>query len=310
MSAQRSEAMARRVTVLMGGASAEREVSLRSGAAAAQALTEAGFTVATVDAGRDPAALVRDLLATSPDVVFNALHGRFGEDGCVQGLLNLLGIPYTHSGLLASAAAMDKAFARQIFAQAGIPVAKGEVVTKGGQTSIPRPHVVKPLNEGSSVGVYILKDGDPRDPLKDWPFDAEIVLVEEFIPGRELTAAVMGDRALGALEITSDRGFYDYEAKYAPGGSRHLMPAPLPQADYDEACRLALLAHQVLGCRGVSRTDLRYDETGAKPRLVVLEVNTQPGMTATSLVPEIAAHGGITFPELVRWMVENARCDA
>jgi D-alanine-D-alanine ligase len=301
--------MTRRVTVLMGGASAEREVSLRSGAAAAQALAEAGFTVATVDVGRDPAALVRDVLATGPDVVFNALHGRFGEDGCVQGLLNLLGIPYTHSGLLASAAAMDKAFARSLFAQAGIPVALGEVVGKGQPTTIPRPHVVKPLNEGSSVGVYILKDGDSRDPLRDWPFDAEVVLVEEFVPGRELTVAVMGDCALGALEITSDRGFYDYEAKYAPGGSRHLMPAPLPQADYDEACRLALQAHRVLGCRGVSRTDLRYDETGAVPRLVVLEVNTQPGMTATSLVPEIAAHAGISFPELVRWMVENASCD-
>ncbi|MGE5546131.1 MAG: D-alanine--D-alanine ligase [Solirubrobacterales bacterium] len=304
--------MTKRVTVLMGGASAEREVSLRSGAAAAQALTEAGFAVATVDAGRDPAKLVADVLATRPDVVFNALHGRFGEDGCVQGLLNLLGIPYTHSGLLASAAAMDKGFARKIFESSGIPVARGEVVRRGGQTGIPRPHVVKPLNEGSSVGVYILQPGDARDPLKDWPFDGPEVLVEEFVPGREITAAVLGDRALGALEITSDRGFYDYEAKYAPGGSRHIMPAPLPKADYDEACRLALEAHRVLGCRGVSRTDLRYDDTraGQPPRLVVLEVNTQPGMTATSLVPEIAAHAGISFPELVRWMVENAACDA
>jgi len=300
----------KRVTVLMGGASAEREVSLNSGKAASKALAEAGFTVTPLEVGRDPADLVRDIVASSPDVVFNALHGRFGEDGCVQGVLNLLGIPYTHSGLLASAAAMDKAFARHLFAQAGIPVAKGEVVRKGDGTSIPRPHVVKPLNEGSSFGVYILKDGDPRDPLKDWPFEADVVLVEEFIPGRELTAAVMGDRALGVLEITSDRGFYDYEAKYAPGGSRHIMPAPLPKDDYDEACRLALRAHQVLGCRGVSRTDLRYDDTGAKPRLVVLEVNNQPGMTATSLVPEIAAYTGISFPELVRWMVENAACDA
>lgn len=304
--------MSRRVTVLMGGASTEREVSLNSGKSAGKALVEAGFAVTLLDVGRDPADLVRELLASSPDVVFNALHGRFGEDGCVQGVLNLLGIPYTHSGLLASAAAMDKAFARRLFEQAGIPVARGEVVRKGGTTSIPRPHVVKPLNEGSSVGVYILHDGDARDPLADWPFDSDEVLVEEFVPGRELTAAVMGDRALGVLEITSDRGWYDYEAKYAPGGSRHIFPAPIPEADYAEAAQLALAAHRVLGCRGVSRADLRYDDTrpGEKPRLVVLEVNTQPGMTATSLVPDIAGQLGISYPELVRWMVENAACDA
>jgi D-alanine-D-alanine ligase len=302
---------AKRVTVLMGGASAERDVSLRSGHAAAKALESAGFAVTLVDAGRDPAELVRALVETKPDVVFNALHGRFGEDGCVQGVLNLLGIAYTHSGLLASAAAMDKAFARQIFEAAGIPVAKGAVVRKGDTSPLARPHVVKPLNEGSSFGVYILQEGDNRDPLADWPFESDDVLVEEFIPGREITVAVMGDRALGALEITSDRGFYDYEAKYAPGGSRHIMPAPLPEADYAEACRLAVAAHKALGCRGVSRADLRYDDTKpGVPRLVMLEVNTQPGMTATSLVPEIAAHAGISFPELVRWMVENARCDA
>ncbi len=301
---------AKRVTVLMGGASAERDVSLRSGRAAAQALEQAGYDVIQVDVGRDPGELVRALVETSPEVVFNALHGRFGEDGCVQGVLNLLGVPYTHSGLLASAAAMDKAFARQIFESAGIPVAKGGVVRRGEASPLPRPHVVKPLNEGSSVGVYILQQGDNRDPLTDWPFESDEVLVEEFIPGREITVAVMGDRALGALEITSDRGFYDYEAKYAPGGSRHIMPAPLPAADYAEACRLAVAAHKALGCRGVSRADLRYDDTGATPRLIMLEVNTQPGMTATSLVPEIAAHAGIGFPELVRWMVEEARCDA
>lgn len=303
--------MSRRVTVLMGGASAEREVSLNSGKASGKALAEAGYAVTLLDVGRDPGDMVREVLASRPDVVFNALHGRFGEDGCVQGVLNLLGIPYTHSGLLASAAAMDKSFARHLFAQAGIPVARGEVVRRGGSTSIPLPHVVKPLNEGSSVGVYILKPGDNRDPLRDWPFDGDQVLVESFIPGRELTAAVMGDRTLGVLEITSERGFYDYEAKYAPGGSRHIMPAPIPPAAYDEAAALALRAHQVLGCRGVSRTDLRYDDTvpGAET-LYVLEVNTQPGMTATSLVPDIAAAVGIPFPELVRWMVENAACDA
>lgn len=306
--------MSKRVTVLMGGASAEREVSLRSGAAAAAALTEAGFAVAQVDVGRDPGTMVADIVATKPEAVFNALHGRFGEDGCVQGVLNLLGIPYTHSGLLASAAAMDKGFARGMFQSAGIPVPEGRVIRKGEVTGDPmrRPYVVKPLNEGSSVGVYIVKPGDNRDPVKDWPFEGNEVLVEQFIPGRELTVAIMGDRALGCLEITSDRGFYDYEAKYAPGGSRHIMPAPLSKDYYDEACRLGLLAHQVLGCRGVSRTDLRYDDTrpGCAPKLYVLEVNTQPGMTATSLVPEIAAHAGISFPELVRWMVENAACDA
>ncbi|RAU22914.1 D-alanine--D-alanine ligase [Paramagnetospirillum kuznetsovii] len=302
----------KRVTVLMGGASAEREVSLRSGRAAGSALEKAGYAVTLVDAGRDPHELVRAVEETQPDVVFNALHGRFGEDGCVQGVLNLMGVPYTHSGLLASAAAMDKAFARRLFETAGIPVAKGCVVRKGEASPLPRPHVVKPLNEGSSVGVYILMEGDSRDPLKDWPFESDEVLVEEFIPGRELTAAVMGDKALGVLEITSDRGFYDYEAKYAPGGSRHIMPAPLPASDYAEACRLAVESHRVLGCRGVSRTDLRYDDTrpGQPPRLIVLEVNTQPGMTATSLVPEMAAHTGIDFPALVRWMVEEARCDA
>ncbi|MDA8230507.1 MAG: D-alanine--D-alanine ligase [Magnetospirillum sp.] len=305
--------MSKRVTVLMGGASAEREVSLNSGRAAAQALEEAGFRVVLLDVGRDPAVLAGQIAETAPDVVFNALHGRFGEDGCVQGLLNLMGIPYTHSGLLASAAAMDKAFARRMFASAGIPVAEGRVVRRQEVAGdpLPRPYVVKPINEGSSVGVHIVRDGANSSPLDAWPFEADEVLVESFIPGREITVAVLGDRALGALEITSDRGFYDYEAKYAPGGSRHLMPAPLAKADYDEACRLALAAHRVLGCRGVTRTDLRYDDTrpGAGARLYVLEVNTQPGMTATSLVPEIAAHAGIPFPDLVRWMVENATCD-
>ncbi len=305
--------MSKRVTVLIGGASAEREVSLNSGAAAADALGQAGYTVTRLDIGRDPARIAADIAASRPDVVFNALHGRFGEDGCLQGLLNLMGIPYTHSGLLASAAAMDKAFARSLFAAAGIPVAEGRVVRRGEATGdpLPRPYVVKPLNEGSSVGVHIVREGTAGSPLDAWPFEAGEVLVEAFIPGREITVAVMGGRALGALEITSDRGFYDYDAKYAPGGSRHIMPAPLPEADYAEACRLAEAAHRVLGCRGVSRTDLRYDDTrpGEAPRLVVLEVNTQPGMTATSLVPEIAAHAGITFPDLVRWMVEEAACD-
>ncbi len=305
--------MSRRVTVLMGGMSTERDVSLRSGAAVMAALAEAGFEATGLDVTADVGALAHTLLRQRPDVVFNALHGRFGEDGCIQGFLNLLGVPYTHSGLLASAAAMDKGFARQLFAQAGLPVAEGMVVSRGQCDSdpMPRPYVVKPVNEGSSVGVHIVKPGDNTQPLIDWPFEGASVLVERFVPGREITAAVMGDRCLGALEITSDRGFYDYEAKYAPGGSRHVMPAPLPPQDYAEACRLALAAHQVLGCRGVSRTDLRYDDTqpGQPGRFYVLEVNTQPGMTATSLVPDIAQAVGISFPDLVRWMVENAACD-
>jgi D-alanine-D-alanine ligase len=306
--------MSARVTVLMGGASAEREVSLRSGAAAAKALEQAGYVVTALDVGKDPADIATRIRQSKPDVVFNALHGRWGEDGCVQGILDMLGIPYTHSGMLASAAAMDKSFARHLFTQAGIPVAHGTVILKGQFKGdpLPRPYVVKPLNEGSSFGVYIIREGDNGpNPLETWPFDGDVVLVESFIPGREITVAVMGDRALGALEITSERGFYDYEAKYAPGGSKHIYPAPLPPADYEEACRLSLEAHRILGCRGVSRTDLRYDDTqpGKAPTFVVLEVNTQPGMTATSLVPEIAAHQGISFPELVRWMVENAKCD-
>jgi D-alanine-D-alanine ligase len=305
--------MIKRVTVLMGGASAEREVSLRSGAAAAQALEQAGYQVTTLDVGKDPADIATRIAQSKPDVVFNALHGRFGEDGCVQGILDLMEIPYTHSGVLASAAAMDKSFARQLFAQAGLPVAPGLVIGKNQVKGdpLPRPYVVKPLNEGSSVGVYMVQPTDRGPtPLETWPFDGDKVLVESFIPGREITVAVMGDRALGVLEITSERGFYDYQAKYAPGGSKHLFPAPLPPGDYERACQLGLQAHQVLGCRGVSRTDLRYDDTlpGQPPVMVVLEVNTQPGMTATSLVPEIAGHQGISFPELVRWMVENARC--
>ena len=307
--------MSKRVVVLMGGFSAEREVSLNSGAAVAAALEKAGYAVATIDVRRDLRTLVAGLEATRPWVVFNALHGRFGEDGSVQGLLDILRIPYTHSGLLASAMAMDKAMARRIFTQAGIPVAEGRVVDRAELLAgdpMPRPYVLKPLNEGSSVGVHIVRDGDDNPVTGgDWTFGDKL-LVEEFVPGREITVAVMGDRPLGATEITSDRGFYDYAAKYLPGGSRHLVPAPLPPEAYEQALALALKAHQALGCRGVSRADLRYDDSRPEGigRFAMLEVNTQPGMTATSLVPELAAHAGIGFPELVTWMVENAKCDA
>ncbi len=307
--------MSKRVVVLMGGFSAEREVSLNSGTAVAAALEAAGYAVATIDVRRDLRTLIAGLEATKPWVVFNALHGRFGEDGSIQGILDIMKIPYTHSGVLASSMAMDKPTARKMFASVGIPVAEGRVVHKSEVLAgdvLPRPYVLKPLNEGSSVGVHIVSEGGNAAPLgaEDWPF-GEFVLAERFIPGREITVAVMGDRALGATEITSDRGFYDYTAKYTPGGSRHLVPAPLPPAVYEEALALGLKAHQSLGCRGLTRTDLRYDDTqpGQPGRLVALEINTQPGMTATSLVPELAAHAGIGFPELVTWMVENAQCD-
>ncbi len=306
--------MSKRVTVLMGGFSAEREVSLRSGAAVVAALGQAGYAASAIDVERDVARLVGAISASRPDIVFNALHGRFGEDGRVQGMLDIMGIPYTHSGMLASALAMDKPAAKRLFADAGIPVPEGRVVGRAEAAAgdvLPRPYVLKPLNEGSSVGVHIVRAGDNANPLAgdDWPYGDQ-VLAERFIPGREITVAVMGDRALGATEITSNRGFYDYTAKYAPGGSRHLVPAPLAKHDYAEALRLAVLAHQTLGCRGVTRADLRFDDTKVPGRFYLLEVNTQPGMTDVSLVPELAVHAGIGFPQLCAWMVENARCDA
>ena len=300
--------MSKRVAVLMGGWSSEREVSLVSGAAVAKALGEAGYDTRTIDVARDPAELLARL-TPRPDVVFNALHGRWGEDGTIQGLLDLLAIPYTHSGLLASALAMHKPTAKLVFERAGIPVAEHAVTSRKGLAAgdpMPRPYVIKPLNEGSSVGVRIIRNGDNLCPLAaDWAF-GDAVMVERFIPGREFTVAVMGGRPLAVTEITTDRGFYDYDAKYAPGGSRHVVPAQVEPAVYDEAMALAGRAHRALGCRGVSRADLRYDGR----RLYMLEVNTQPGMTPTSLVPEQAAYTGTSFPDLVVWMVENAECDA
>lgn len=300
--------MSKRIAVLMGGWSAEREVSLVSGAAVTEGLRQAGYDAYAIDVSRDLPHLLASL-TPKPDVVFNALHGRWGEDGTIQGVLDILAIPYTHSGVLASALAMDKPQAKLAFAHAGIGVAEHLVVSRGELAAgdpMPRPFVVKPANEGSSVGVRIVRNGSNIDALNgDWQF-GDHVMVERFIPGREFTVAVMGDRPLAVTEITTDRGFYDYEAKYAPGGSRHVVPAQVEPAIYAEAMRLALLAHQVLGCRGVSRADLRWDGE----RLYMLEVNTQPGMTPTSLVPEQAASVGISFPELVAWMVEHAEYDA
>ncbi len=301
--------MTRHVAVLMGGWSAEREVSLVSGAEVANALDEAGLTVTSIDVQRDMGALMTRLFPR-PDAVFNALHGRFGADGCVQGLLDILDIPYTHSGLLASALAMDKPMAKRLFTEAGIPVAEHLIVSSEDVLAgdvMDRPYVIKPLNEGSSVGVHIVLEGANEPLFNDtgWSFGNH-VMVEKFIPGLELTVAVVGDKALAVTDIRTGREFYDYDAKYVDGGSQHVIPAEIEPEVTEEVMRLALLAHQTLGCRGVSRADFRYD--GEKPYL--LEINTQPGMTTTSLVPEQAVYAGISFQELVVWMVDNAECDA
>ncbi|MFN6265964.1 MAG: D-alanine--D-alanine ligase [Alphaproteobacteria bacterium] len=304
--------MTKRVAVLYGGRSAEREVSLSSGRQVIAALQEAGFAVTPIDVGDDLAAVIHALSDPRPDVVFNALHGRFGEDGCIQGMLDWLGLPYTHSGLRASALAMDKAAAKAVFRAAGLPVADDRVVTRAElevADPLPRPFVVKPVNEGSSVGVTILHEGDNRRAAiaRGWTH-GDAIMVESFIPGRELTVGVMGDRALAVTDILADAGqFYDYESKYASGGSRHILPARMAPESYAQAMDIALRAHQALGCRGASRADLRYDDTQGEPgRLVLLEVNTQPGLTPTSLLPEQAAHCGMSFPALCAWMVEQA----
>ncbi len=301
-----------KIAVLMGGISAEREVSLDSGRQCAQALRDAGYDVREIDVTADIAALL-EALTPRPDAVFNALHGRAGEDGNIQGLLNLLEIPYTHSGLLASALAMDKAVARTMFEKEGLAVARGRLASRAEILAgdvLPRPYVVKPNNEGSSVGIQIIQDGD-NGPDPD-AIDTDTLLVEEFIPGRELTVAVMGGpgedpRPLTVTELRPTKGFYDYEAKYTDGVTEHLVPAPIPADLGDKAMAWAARAHKALDCRGVTRTDFRYDDS--RDALVILELNTQPGMTRLSLVPEQADHCGIAFPELVSWMVETARCD-
>ena len=303
---------ARIIAVLLGGRSAERDVSLVSGRACADALRAEGFDAREIDARGE---ICEPLERIRPQVVFNALHGRWGEDGTVQGLLELMRIPYTHSGVLASALAMHKERAKDVFRAAGLPVAKGIVLDRreAGRThAMTPPYVIKPVNEGSSVGVFLIREGDNRPPGElgsdTWSLGDE-VMVEEFVPGRELTVAVMGNRALGVTEILSRTKFYDYEAKYAEGGSTHVIPADVPQGVCKEAMRLGVAAHRALGCRGVSRADFRYDDTRGENRLVLLEVNTQPGMTPTSLVPEQARHAGMSFNALVRWMVEDASCD-
>lgn len=301
------------VAVLKGGWSPEREVSLVSGRGCAEALRQQGYRVTEVDVGRD---IADQLLKVKPDVAFNALHGRWGEDGCVQGLLEILNIPYTHSGVLASALAMHKERAKGVFRAAGLPVAESIVVPREEAAKahvLEPPYVIKPVNQGSSVGVFIVRKGENRPPAEltssQWDLGEE-VMAERYIAGRELTCAIMGEEILGVTEILANTQFYDYEAKYAAGGSRHEVPAKIDAESYAEVQRVTLAAHRALGCRGVSRADFRFDDTRAgKPELILLEVNTQPGMTPTSLVPELANLAGYSYGELVSWMVEDASCD-
>ncbi len=303
------------VAVLMGGWSTEREVSLDSGEACAKALEGEGYRVTRLDVDRDVALRLAEI---RPDVCFNALHGRFGEDGCIQGLLETMGLPYTHSGVLASALAMHKERAKAVLRAAGVPVAESVVLSRAEAARahvMPPPYVIKPPAEGSSVGVFIVREDQAHPPQEltssEWTLGEE-VMVERYVPGRELTCAVMGDEVLDVIEILPAQGlvFYDYDAKYAPGGSEHILPAPLLPNVYQFLQKLSLAAHRALGCRGVSRSDFRYDERpDGQGELVCLELNTQPGMTATSLVPELAAHAGRSFGELVRWIVEDASCN-
>jgi D-alanine-D-alanine ligase len=305
--------MSKHVAVLMGGWSAEREVSLRSGKACADAASRLGYRVTRIDVGRD---IANVLTTVKPDVALNVLHGRPGEDGTLQGILEILAIPYTHSGVMASAVAMQKDIAKVLFRAAEVPVPEGLVASRfevAKRHILPPPYVIKPIAEGSSVGVFIVNADHAHPPQEltreDWSYGEQLI-VEKYIAGKELTCAVRGEEAFGVIEIVPMVRFYDYEAKYAPGGSKHLLPAPISPFVYQQVRRLALAAHRALGCRGVSRADFRYDDrvegTGG---LVCLEVNTQPGMTETSLVPELAAHAGITFDELVQWMIEDASLD-
>jgi len=304
---------AKRVIVIMGGISSERPVSLVSGAAITKALRESGFDATSFDLGHDVAALIA-ALTPPPDAVFNALHGRFGEDGTLQGLLEMLGIPYTHSGVLASAMAMDKPMTKRLVETVGIRTPKGRVVARaelGRGDPMPAPYVIKPVAEGSTVGVHIVRPGENMPPLDAERSLGESVLVEEYIKGRELTVGIMGDRALAVTEIRFQGGIFDFTAKYTAGHAQHVLPAEIPADVYDAAMQAALLAHRTLGCRGISRSDFRYDDS--KPGttgLYFLELNNQPGFTPVSLVPEQAQRAGISFGELVTWLVDNATCEA
>lgn len=302
-----------RIALLYGGRSAEREVSLVSGEACAEAIEHLGHDLVMIDP-KDGIPAMLQKLDPKPDAVFNALHGRWGEDGCVQGLLELLEIPYSHSGVLASALAMDKVMAKEIYARHGLPVAESRVASREAvlnEDVMERPYVIKPVAEGSSVGVEIVLPGANAVILDEeaWPYGDE-VMVERYVPGRELTVAVMGDRALAVTEIRPSEGFYDYRAKYTSGGSAHLIPAPVEPEIEQAVMEMAVTAHRALGCAGVSRSDFRWDDSKGLDGLVILETNTQPGMTPLSLVPEQAQHIGVGFTELVEWILEDARCRA
>ena len=299
----------KRVAVIYGGWSSERDVSLTSGKQMAKAARSAGYDVVEIDAGRNLASQLAD---ARPDVVLNGLHGPWGEDGCVQGVLEVLGLPYSHSGVLASALAMDKLKSKAVFREAGIPIAEDRQVTRAEAAAahpLKPPYVIKPVAEGSSFGVLIVREGanGPAQELTgpNWRY-GDHLMAEEYIPGRELTVAVLGDRALAVTEITTLRDYYDFDAKYEAGGSQHVIPAVLPAHVTEAAMKFALKAHQALGCRGATRSDFRYDDK--RDRLVILETNTQPGMTPTSLVPEQAAFVGMSFEQLVAWMIEDASC--
>jgi D-alanine-D-alanine ligase len=299
----------KRIAIVYGGWSSEREVSLSSGEQMLKAARAAGYDAVGIDASRG---LARQIEDEKPDIILNGLHGPWGEDGCVQGLFEILDIPYTHSGVTASAIAMDKQKSKAVYQQVGLDIAKDVATTReeaARKHPIAPPYVIKPVNEGSSFGVVFVREENngPSQLLlsEEWKY-GDNLMAEEYIPGRELTVAVMGDRALAVTEITTLREFYDFDAKYAAGGSRHVVPADIPDAVAEAAKKAALMAHQSLGCRGVSRSDFRYDEE--RGRLVILETNTQPGMTPTSLVPEQAAYCGITFEDLVSWMIEDASC--
>ncbi len=304
----------KKVAVVAGGTSSEREISLLSGQGAFNALKAKGYPVVLIDLKEDLVAFIRELKSQNPDVIFNALHGRYGEDGNIQGVFNLMHIPYTHSGCLASALAMDKKMTKRLLKDAGIPMAADKMVTlediRKGDT-LPFPYVVKPNNEGSSVGVSIIENKTDEDYLiNSWPFGETKVLMEEYIKGREMSVPVLGDQAIGIVEIAPKTGFYTYENKYTEGKTDHIIPAPLPAEQTQLLKTYALKAHQILGCRGASRSDFRYDDTDPEhPKIAFLEINTQPGMTPLSLLPEVAKKAGISYEDIVSYLVEDAACE-
>jgi len=296
------------ISILLGGFSSEREISLISGRAVARALSDIGCQVTIIDVPNNVQSLVKLIIDSKPDIIFNALHGRFGEDGCIQGMLDIIGIPYTHSGRLASALAMNKIVAKRIFSAFGLSVAKDRILNREmlvNNDPFARPYVIKPINEGSSVGVYFVRDTMSKSEIdKICSLPDKVLMAEEYIPGREMTVAILGDRPLAVTEIITSREFYDYDAKYREGGSVHKIPAELSRKTYNNLLEISLVAHKSLGCRGLTRVDLRLD--GDNP--YILEVNTQPGLTPQSLVPEQASYAGISFEDLVTWIVEEAQC--